>query len=362
MDTWQTMQSLARELRLAWVLPVAHRGETFGVALLEHPAQGEYHSEDIRLLCYIADMLGLLLANNKLYELTREKDRRIRALKESLIDFSDDASDDSYMLQKRFQDKLWKAEKRFKELKELLEQREEKEAFLRHELKTPLAAMAAYLEALLAKEELPFDRKDNVQILYAEVMRLVDLVNASRYEPLGAKLGGNADKLAAAPSATPTCEVKISSVIQDAVTLFQAQADKAKIALSTHLDHPQVLAKIDPQALKQVILNLLSNALKYSPAHTSVQISSNRLADKNEIVITIADKGGGIDEAFIQKIFEPNVRVHQNSNRIAGQGLGLAISKELVEQWGGRIWARNHNGGSEFCISLPAVKEIEHGR
>ena len=340
LDVWKNLDAFCDKLNLAWMIPIMYRGEHHGVVLLEHlPTHKRYQPQELKLVNYVVDLLGLSLSTAKLYELSREKDRRMHALKASLVDFSDRSSDSQYLMQKRYQAKLWKADQKVKELQAALQARKDQEAVLRHELKAPVSAMVAYFEELLSSVELSEVTQAALRVLHEEAWRLGQMVS---------DLGN----VSANPKAA-TAAVSVATVLQEAVTIFDAQARQAQIALKTHLADPQVQVLANPGELRQVLHNLISNAIKYSPAHTQVEVETCAGPSDRQLQVAVRDHGGGIGEEYLTKIFEANVRLPHNSKRASGQGLGLAICKDLVEQWGGRIWAQNKNGGSEFCFTLP---------
>jgi light-regulated signal transduction histidine kinase (bacteriophytochrome) len=110
----------------------------------------------------------------------------------------------------------------------------------------------------------------------------------------------------------------------------------------------------DRDGMVQVFKNLIGNAIKYrrQDAVPIIDISADRT--ENEWLITVADNGIGFDPNQAERIFEPFRRLH--GNEIPGSGIGLAICRSIVEQHGGKIWARSsHNSGSTFCFTLPCT-------
>ena len=129
--------------------------------------------------------------------------------------------------------------------------------------------------------------------------------------------------------------------------------------IKTVLDQALPVINADPDRLIQVVSNLVSNALKYSPDGGEVTIST-RSAD-GQVVVAVADQGVGIPPEFISRLFGRYERFESNrTSKVVGTGLGLAISRQIVELHGGRIWAESQLGsGSTFQFSLPMrVTEI----
>jgi two-component system sensor histidine kinase KdpD len=114
----------------------------------------------------------------------------------------------------------------------------------------------------------------------------------------------------------------------------------------------------EPHYLEQVLRNLLSNADKYSPPDTTIEITISRRDDEGDIVVL--DRGPGISPEESEIIFERFYRSDRTANKAAGIGLGLTVCKRLVEAQAGRIWARPRQGGGlEVGVTLPVYKEAE---
>jgi two-component system sensor histidine kinase VicK len=120
-----------------------------------------------------------------------------------------------------------------------------------------------------------------------------------------------------------------------------------------------VFVEIDEDKLTQVLDNIISNALKYSPEGGKVTFKMEEKSD--QIVISVSDQGVGIPKKNIEKIFERFYRVDKaRSRKLGGTGLGLAIAKEMVEAHGGKIWAESIEGyGTTIFFSLPYVRTEE---
>ena len=140
-------------------------------------------------------------------------------------------------------------------------------------------------------------------------------------------------------------------LIQEQVTKAQALSDRHIIRFDAP---PQIIrARADRTRLGQVVTNLLSNAVKYSPEGGEVTVSLEETA--NNVIVHIADQGLGIPPDKLDRLFEPFYRVQQRETRqIEGLGLGLALTRAVVEAHGGEIWVTSEPGeGSLFSYSLP---------
>lgn len=147
--------------------------------------------------------------------------------------------------------------------------------------------------------------------------------------------------------------VDIAQLAQNAAAFMQPGAAKKDIAINLQIKNKPVAAG-DPARLKQVLIQLLDNAVKYTPAGGKIAISVDQIKDK--AVLKVADNGIGIPKTHLPHIFERFYRVDVSREReVGGHGLGLSIARFIVEQHGGTISAASEQGtGSVFTIQLPA--------
>jgi signal transduction histidine kinase len=141
-----------------------------------------------------------------------------------------------------------------------------------------------------------------------------------------------------------------ADVVTEAVETFQAQASGSEISLTTEILPGVPSFPFDAARILQVLCNLLSNALKFTPAQGSVNVRLEQLDDN--VVWSVSDTGEGIPGDKLEAVFDRFVQLTKNDRR--GVGLGLFISKCIVQGHGGRIWVEKRTGGgSTFCFSLP---------
>lgn len=211
-----------------------------------------------------------------------------------------------------------------------------------HELRTPLASLKALTETLQesALEDPPAARRFLEQMdieVDALIMIVSELLELSRIESGKAPL-----KLKAAAPET---------LIQQAVERLEMQAQRAgvKIELEVQTECPAVLA--DASRLEQVLVNILHNAIKFTPKDGKIVISAR--PQGGEVLFSIEDNGVGISAEDISRIFERFYK-SDRARSGSGTGLGLAISKHMVEAHGGKIWVESVEGqGSVFSFTLP---------
>jgi two-component system sensor histidine kinase BaeS len=209
-----------------------------------------------------------------------------------------------------------------------------------HELRTPLTNLQGYLEAL--RDGVIVADRATYESLHEEADRLV-------------RLSRSLDALAEGDAGTslPTLvDLDLSAAVQAAVELAAPSVERAGLRLET--DIPAALpARADPDRLAQVLANLLSNAVRYTPAGGTVTVRAERRP--NDVLISILNTGEPIPPEDLDRVFERFYRVEKSRDRArGGAGIGLAIVKQLVEQSGGRVGADSSGGLTRFWVSLPS--------
>jgi len=223
-------------------------------------------------------------------------------------------------------------------------------SIISHELKTPVALIKGYAQTL-ARPDAQWDAetaRQSLQIIEEEADRLEGLINnlldASRIQASGLRLD--------------YADVDLESLTCKVADAYRLQTDQHQI----ELDFPKPLPLVwgDEARLRQVLTNLLGNAIKYSPAGGVIRIGGwteqePGVDNSSRVVLYVADEGIGIPQQEIPKIFDRFYRVDSGLRRsTAGAGLGLFLSKAIVEGHNGQIWARSEPGkGTTFFIALP---------
>ena len=214
-----------------------------------------------------------------------------------------------------------------------------------HQLRTPLTALR-WVAARLAKSETgPLNEKQTglVEDIRSSVLRLIDLViallNISRIE---------SGRIMVEPEVTNMAELA-RSVIDELASKFEERRQAVELAAAAEL--PEI--SIDPKLIRQVILNLLTNANKYSADDKKVTLAIERTGD--ELMVKVADQGIGIPEKDQGKVFQKFFRADNvASKETEGSGLGLYLAKQVVEASGGKIgFESRENEGSVFWFALP---------
>ena len=209
-----------------------------------------------------------------------------------------------------------------------------------HELRTPLTNLQGYLEAL--RDGVITADRSTYESLWDEAERLV-------------RLSRSLDALAEGDAATepPRLEtVDLADAVRSAVELAQPAFERAGLRLS--LDVPATLpARANPDHLAQVLANLLSNAVRYTPRGGMVSVTARRRP--GDLLVTVANSGEAIPPDDLVRLFERFYRVEKSRDTAhGGAGIGLSIVKQLVEAGGGRVGAESGEAGTSFWFSLPA--------
>lgn len=219
-------------------------------------------------------------------------------------------------------------------------------ALVSHEIRTPMAVIFGFAELLLSRERLSENARRFAETIYQHAQRLSDLINdfldIHRLE---------SGRMPIHPRA-----IDVQEVIQEAIHGFGPQLTRHKIVVE--LGRP-LFVRADRDRTLQVIVNLVSNAIKYSPNGGTIRITGERAGGK--VRITVTDDGLGIPPEAIPHLFEKFFRVDTPAHRTAaGTGLGLAICKQIVEAMGGQIWAASPGlgQGSSFSLTLPVAAPV----
>jgi signal transduction histidine kinase len=222
-------------------------------------------------------------------------------------------------------------------------------ANMSHELRTPLNAIIGFSDVLLQRMfgELNEQQADYLQDIRSSGSHLLTLIN----DILDlSKIEAGRMELEAAP-------FSLVAALDNAVTLVRerAQSHGIKLTLDVSPDVDTIVA--DERKLKQIVVNLLANAVKFTPDGGAVTLGARR--ENGEIRLAVRDSGIGIAPEDQERIFEEFQQAsHQGERSREGTGLGLALSKRMVELHGGTITVESAPGrGSTFTVALPLLKE-----
>jgi signal transduction histidine kinase len=221
-------------------------------------------------------------------------------------------------------------------------------ANMSHELRTPLNAIIGFSEVLTERMfgELNEKQDEYLRDIYASGQHLLSLINDIL----------DLSKIEAGRMELEAADFDLPSAIDDALILVRERASRRGIALGHSVDDRLGQIRGDERKVKQVLLNLLSNALKFTPAGGRIEVRARVQDDVAEIAVT--DTGVGIAPEDQEAVFEEFRQVGAADNKVEGTGLGLALSRKFIELHGGRIWVKSQVGqGSTFTFTLPVRRE-----
>ena len=222
-----------------------------------------------------------------------------------------------------------------------------------HELRTPITPIKGYLQMLLNQKigSITKEQKKILKIIQRNTNRLdhliQDILDISRLE---------SDTMRFIPEKTD-----VKTMVEETVETMQSSADVKNIKINLELKDDIPELTIDKERIKQVIINLLNNAIKFSPDNSSINVKVRR--EKDDILFEVQDFGRGVPEDKQIKIFETFYQVDSKGDRkFGGVGLGLSISKGIIQAHSGDIWVESTlDTGSTFRFTLPLepVGDIE---
>jgi signal transduction histidine kinase len=221
-------------------------------------------------------------------------------------------------------------------------------ARLSHEFRTPLHAVSGYLEILEQNIHgaLTGDQRRDIQRIHQAQEHLMTLVNMILDF---AKLEGGQIELSMA-------EIPVEETLRGAETLVAPQFAKKSVTFTHHAGNPSMTVFADREKVQQILLNLLANAMKFTPSGGAVDLDWR--VEDDTLLVHVRDTGPGIPDAKTEQIFEPFVQLRApGSVPGAGTGLGLAISRDLARAMGGDVRVTSAVGvGSVFTLLLPLRK------
>lgn len=219
---------------------------------------------------------------------------------------------------------------------------------LAHELKTPLTSVVSsgglLLEELREEPKSPRLRllENMIRGIDKLQARLADLLDMAKMESLGFQLNLELQD--------------IRPLLQNVVRELDPVASEKNQSLALDVPSSMPVVNVDSMHIEQIMFNLVNNALKFTGEGTKIQIMLGQKG--TNIVVKVHDNGVGITEEEQVRIFTPYYRIEADRQRFPGLGLGLTVSKQLVEMHGGKMWVESELGkGSTFAFTLPIAEQ-----
>jgi signal transduction histidine kinase len=216
-------------------------------------------------------------------------------------------------------------------------------ATMSHELRTPLNAIIGFSEVL---REQMFGELNERQLAYVD-----DVIDAGQHLLLLINDVLDLAKIEAGRMELELSSVAVPELLRSAVSMHAEQASRNGIALALTTEPGEIEITADERRMRQIVFNLLSNAVKFTPADGRVDVTAR--LDDGQVEIAVADTGPGIPRVDQETIFEEFEQT-ADGKKAEGTGLGLPLSRKLVELHGGRLWVESEPGhGSTFHFTLP---------
>jgi signal transduction histidine kinase len=230
--------------------------------------------------------------------------------------------------------------------RELARLREDFVAGVSHELRTPLAQMRMFSDTLLLDRiRNPDEGRRAVEIIARETRRLSQLVENVLYFHRHQR----------APETPPLAPVDLAALVVEVVDSFRPLAASRRIGIAIRMPVDELIVQANEDALRQVLLNLLDNAVKFGPADDSVTVALGSAGGTAQL--TVEDRGRGVDAADRDRIFQPYER--GVTPGAGGAGIGLAVVHRIVQEHRGTVSVDDRpGGGARFVVTLPLHEEL----
>ncbi len=213
-----------------------------------------------------------------------------------------------------------------------------------HELRTPLTSIRGFADTLMTSYDKlsPEQRQKFLCTIKEQSNRLIKLVENLL----------TVSKMQSEKEVLIYKSINIEPIVESCIQIIKSQYKTHVFSVESEQCLPFVL--VDTDKFQQIVLNLLDNAAKYSPENSQIKVSIKQNTATNMVTIKIKDEGIGISQAHIDKIFEKFSRIDSPLTRkIQGSGLGLFITKSLVEKMNGKITVSSDEKGSIFAVEFP---------
>jgi signal transduction histidine kinase len=292
-------------IRAILAVPMVREGQLIGCLGVTRNLPGEFPAETIELLRTFATQSALAIQNARLFQEIADKSAQLEAASRHKSEFL---------------------------------------ANMSHELRTPLNAIIGFSEILAERMFGDINEKQTeyLQDILESGRHLLSLINDIL----------DLSKIEAGRMELELSEFDLPSAIENALILVRERASRRAIRLGSSIDERLGMIGGDERKVKQVLLNLLSNALKFTPEGGRIDVGARLNVDMAEV--SVADTGIGIAPADQAAVFEEFRQVGTADKKAEGTGLGLALSRKFVELHGGRIWMTSQVGsGSTFTFTLP---------
>lgn len=211
-----------------------------------------------------------------------------------------------------------------------------------HEIRTPLSLIVAPLENIIVSDDGNTQTKGNLKIIKRNANRLLELVNQLL----------DFRKIEEDMFPFTMRMQNVTGIVREVYKQYFQNVERRHIDVQLIVDQEEIVALVDAEAIYKIISNLISNAIKYAKSKIIIKIESI----ENEFILTVEDDGIGIENEYLDKIFEPFFQIeHTNAVMKTGSGLGLSLSQSLARKHGGAISVKSGQKGCLFTLRIPII-------
>jgi len=289
-------------------VPLVREDRLIGALTMNRKTPGEFPPETIQLLQTFATQSALAIQNARLFREIEVKSRQLEVASQHKSEFL---------------------------------------ANMSHELRTPLNAIIGFSEVLTDRMfgELNEKQEEYLKDIYASGTHLLSLINDIL----------DLSKIEAGRMELELTEFDLPTAIENALMLVRERAGRRSIAVHTNIDQRLGQIHADERKIRQVVLNMLSNAIKFTPEGGRIEVGA-ALGD-GFVEVSVSDTGIGIAPEDQDKVFEEFRQVGTAAKKVEGTGLGLTLCRKFVELHGGRIWVKSQlAAGSTFTFTIPVQR------
>lgn len=306
------------------VVPLKSRNKVIGVYSIESRYKNNFGKEDIKIMSALADQAVIAIENARLYSRIRKFNEELKKKVKAAVKHLKEANDELTKLNRIKSDFV---------------------SMVSHELRTPLTSIKGYVSLVLDGDVGPINeqQKEFLSIVNKENQRLTTLISDLL----------DIQKIESGKMPFNFKEFSVNNFFKSYMKeLGNLKANNnASITFSCPENLPVI--KVDEDKIKQVLTNLISNAIKFSQPKPKIKIEVRN--ERDYLQVNVTDNGIGIDKKDIPNLFQKFYQIDSHSNRKAGgTGLGLSICKYIIKRHGGEIGVSSKPGrGSTFCFTLP---------
>ena len=329
-------------------IPLLIKDRLIGVFSVEDPVLNAFSLLDETLLTIIGSQAAGAIENARLYNLEEKQVQELSAAYKELTELN-------LTLEKKVRERTVQYEEAKQTAELASKAKSEFLSSMSHELRTPLNAILGFSQVLQEKYfgELNQKQAEYVNNILESGQHLLSLINDIL----------DLSKIEAGKMGLELSQVRIKDLLESSLVMIKEKALAHRISLNTEIakELDNLLITADERKVKQIIFNLLSNAAKFTPDGGTISMSG--VKTEKELLISVTDTGIGIEKNEQEKIFGGFYQVASAlSNKTPGTGLGLPLTRSMVEMHGGKLWVESEGlgKGSRFTFTLPLSNPAKH--